>query len=412
MNLIAVRCVGVKEAALKRTESAKAGTGLRLLNRQRVVHLLRTSGPLARADLAESLGLARSTMTAIVAELIEDGTLVELELRVESPGARGRPRILLGCNPLARRVLGVWIDDRRARVVVADASGNVCNEAQTPTEQTPPASVVRSIIELAQQMIGASTGGPVAAAGICIPGLVDGDTGVVIESNVLGWSNVDLGGTISRSLGIPTVVQDTTQAITVAEAIAGQARGVQSAVIIDYGGHVGVGLIINGRPYSGATGIAGAIAHNPVFGSRTICQCGRIGCVDACMSMTAMQSVAPHTVGVPLGDIDLKAIAESTQQNPLSQNIIRDVIDRVAHTAIFVEALIDPEVLILSGLVVEFEELIDALETRINELRPPERRGRTTTVRSQIGRDYRVSVIVALEQLDPDIAGMLRTPSS
>jgi len=350
-------------------------------------------------------------MTAIVAELLEDGTLVELELRVEDPGTRGRPRILLDCNPLARRVLGIWIDDRRARVVVADASGNVCNEAQTPTEQRQPASVVRSIIKLAQQMISESTGGPVAAAGVCIPGLVDGDTGVVIESNVLGWSKVELGGAISRALGIPTIVQDTTHAITVAEAIAGEARGVQSAVVIDYGGHVGVGLIINGRPYSGATGVAGAIAHVPIFGSRTMCECGRIGCVDACMSMAAMQSVAPHTVGVPLENIDLAAIAESTQQNPLSQNIIRDVIDQIAHTAILIEALIDPEVLILSGLIIEFEELIAALETRINELRPLARQGRTTTVRSRIGRDYRVSVIVALEQLDPDIAGMLRTPN-
>jgi energy-converting hydrogenase Eha subunit G len=129
------------------------------------------------------------------------------------------------------------------------------------------------------------------------------------------------------------------------------------------------------------------------------------------MSMAAMQSVAPHTVGVPLENIDLEAIAESTQQNPLSQNIIRDVIDQVAHTAILVEALIDPEVLILSGLLIEVEELIAALETRINELRPPARQGRTTAVRSQISRDYRVSVIVALEQLDPDIAGVLRTPN-
>lgn len=102
-----------------------------------------------------------------------------------------------------------------------------------------------------------------------------------------------------------------------------------------------------------------------------------------------------------------------------SQNIIRQVIDRVAHTAVLIEALIDPEVLILAGPVVEVEELIEALETRINDIRPPERRGRTTTVRSQIGRmntpsstseaNYRVAIIVALQLLDADIAGMLHT---
>ncbi|AMD53561.1 hypothetical protein ATO49_00500 [Mycolicibacterium fortuitum subsp. fortuitum DSM 46621 = ATCC 6841 = JCM 6387] len=88
------------------------------------------------------------------------------------------------------------------------------------------------------------------------------------------------------------------------------------------------------------------------------------------------------------------------------------MLDRIAHTAILMEALVDPEILILTGLITEFEELIVALEARIDEIRPPERNGRTTTVRSHIGRDYRVAVIVALQQLDPDIAGLLRSPAS
>jgi DNA-binding transcriptional regulator YbjK len=66
-----------------------------------VVRLLQTAGPLARADLADRLGLARSSITAIVAGLIDDGTLVELDSRIEDPGYRGRPRTLLSHNPRA-----------------------------------------------------------------------------------------------------------------------------------------------------------------------------------------------------------------------------------------------------------------------------------------------------------------------
>jgi predicted NBD/HSP70 family sugar kinase/biotin operon repressor len=384
---------------------------LRLLHRQRVVHLLRTSGPLARADLADRLGLARSSITAIVGELLDEGTLVELASRVEGPGYRGRPRTLLDCNPQAQRVLGIQMDGRRARVIVADATGNVSHEGQTPTDGRNPASVIRSITRIAKQLIDDSTGGPVAAAGVCIPGFVDGPTGVVVESPELGWAKVELGRSISRALGIPTAVQDTTHAMTLAEAIAGEARAARSAVVLDYGGRIGVGLIIDGRPYAGGTGIAGAIGHVPVLGSHAPCQCGRTGCVDAHMSLHAMQAAAPQTAGMLFEDVDLEAVAEDTRQNPHSQNIIRDVIDRMSHTAMLIEALIDPEVLILAGLVMEFDELADALETRINEIRPPDRRGRTKTVRSQIRRDSPISVIVALQQLDPDIAGLLRTPT-
>jgi predicted NBD/HSP70 family sugar kinase len=199
--------------------------------------------------------------------------------------------------------------------------------------------------------------------------------------------------------------------MTLAETIAGEAREVRSALVLNCGGHTNVGLVIGGRPYSGATGVAGAIGHMPVPGSLAKCTCGRVGCVDASMSLHAMQSVAPHTEGVPLAEIDLDAIARATSRNLDSQKIIRDVIDQVARAAILIEAVLDPEILILSGLILEFEDLIAALESRIDEIRPPERRGRTRTVRSQIGRDYRVAVIVALQQLDPDIAGLLDTPA-
>jgi hypothetical protein len=72
------------------------------------------------------------------------------------------------------------------------------------------------------------------------------------------------------------------------------------------------------------------------------------------------------------------------------------------------EAFIDPEVLILAGLIVEFDELADALERRITELRPVERHGRTRIARSRLSRDYYgASVLVALQHLDPDIAGLV-----
>ena len=362
---------------------------------------------MARVDLADRLGLSRPSITAIVGELIDNGTLIELDARTEGPGYRGRPRKLLDCNPQARRVLGIWIDERRARVVVADAAGNISDEQTTPTSGRDADAVIDSIIEIASRLIRAGSGrGPISAAGICLPGFIDTTTGFVSRSTVLGWSGVDLGGAISRALEIPTAVQDSTQAMTLAETIAGTAREVRSAVLFDCGGTVNIGLIIGGRPYAGSTGVAGAIGHMPVPGSTAVCPCGTSGCVDAEMSLHAMQAVAPHTEGVPLADIDLDAIAAQTSRNPQSQQIIHEVIEQLARTALLVEAILDPEILILSGLIVEFGPLIDALEARIDELRPPERRGRTTTVRSQIGRDHRVAVIVALEQLDPDIAGL------
>ncbi|PND57717.1 transcriptional repressor [Mycobacterium sp. ENV421] len=395
---------------MKQSESTKQSRQVaRLLQRQRVVHLLRTSGPLARADLADRLGLPRPSVTTLVADLIDDGTLVELESRIEGVSSRGRPRILLDCNPEARRVLGIRIDGIRARIILADATGNISKEEETPTGDREPAVVIRSITRIAKKLMSEPDGKRASVVGVCIPGLVDDTTGLVVASHELGWTNVELGKLLSRDLGMPVAVQDTTKAITLAETIAGAAREARTAVVLDHGGRLGVGLIIDGRPYAGSSGIAGAIGHVPVYGSSTPCRCGRIGCVEADMSMYAMQAAAPQTVGKTYDQVDIEAVRQETARNQQSQDIIRDVIDRVAHTAALIEALLDPELIIVAGLIVEFDELADGLIARIDELRPPERQGRTTTVRSDIGRDAPIAVIVALQQLDPDIAGMLHT---
>jgi predicted NBD/HSP70 family sugar kinase len=382
--------------------------GQRLLQRQRVVHLLRTSGPLARADLAQALGVSRSTITTIVADLIADETLVELDHRVEGPNARGRPRILLGCNPRARRVVGIWINEHRARIVLADATGNVSAEGHTPTGGRDPDSVMASIVEIAEQLTD-SPGGAVAAAGVCIPGFVNIATGTVDESRLLGWSKIDLGHLLSRRLGVPTAVLNTTHALTLAEAIAGEARGARSAVILDCGRQFGAGLIIDGRPYTGATGAAGVIGRLPFDPARTQCRCSRDDCTDTTMPTGESRAHVPHVADVPLEELDLAAVWHEVHQGPEARDMARDVIDRIAHTALFMEALIDPEMLIIAGLDSELEELGSALHSRIMELRPLPRRSRTSTVRSRIGSGHLVSVIVALQQLDDDIAALLQT---
>jgi predicted NBD/HSP70 family sugar kinase len=295
---------------------------------------------------------------------------------------------------------------------LADATGNISNEGQTPTGERDAAAVIRSITRIARKLMDDSAGKQASVAGVCIPGLVDDTTGLVIASHELGWTNVELGKLVSRDLGIPVAVQNTTRAITLAETIAGEAREARSAVVLDYGGRVDVGLIIDGRPYAGSTGVAGAIGHVPVYGSSAPCRCGRTGCVEADMSMYAMQAAAPQTIGKTYEEVDVDAVRQVTARSEPAQNIIRDVIDRVAHTALMIEALLDPELLIVAGLIVEFDELAGALQARIDELRPPERQGRTRTVRSNIGRTAPISVIVALQQLDPDIAGMMHSPDA
>ncbi len=154
---------------------------------------------------------------------------------------------------------------------------------------------------------------------------------------------------LSRDLGIPVAVQDTTKAITLAETIAGAAREARSAVVIDHGGRLGVGLIIDGRPYAGSTGVAGAIGHVPCMAARRRAAAGGPAAWKPTCRCMPCRRPPPQTIGKTYDEVDIDALRRENAGNEQSQNIIRDVIDRVAHTATMIEALLDPELVIVGG---------------------------------------------------------------
>ncbi|MFD0577432.1 hypothetical protein [Dactylosporangium darangshiense] len=75
-----------------------AGSAQRNANRSRVVHALRQRGAMSRSDLAE-IGLSRSTVASVVAELLDAGTVVEV---ADAPRngrvVTGRPPTLVGLH--------------------------------------------------------------------------------------------------------------------------------------------------------------------------------------------------------------------------------------------------------------------------------------------------------------------------
>ena len=87
-----------------------------------VFEILRDGQPRTRAQLAESSGLARSTITARVETLMRLGLVVPVG---DAVSTGGRPPSLLAFNPAARVVAGVDLGASHARAVVGSA---VCGE--------------------------------------------------------------------------------------------------------------------------------------------------------------------------------------------------------------------------------------------------------------------------------------------
>jgi predicted NBD/HSP70 family sugar kinase/biotin operon repressor len=396
----------------KAQRSSRGTQLLRATHRHQATELLRVSGPLSRTELAERLGLTRSAVTAIVAGLIDDGVLYELESDPASVRGRGRPRVLVGCNPDAAHVLGVQIGARNARVVLADAAGDVVERSVVDVSGADVRTVVDRVARAAARLGGG--GASVAAVGVCLPGSVDTTTGTVLRSDVLGWDGVPIAGLLGDRIGAPTFAQDVTQAATLAEALYGAAAGASNAIVLDYGGRFGVGLIVGGELYRGSSGLAGSVGHTPVYGDTTPCRCGRSGCLEAVATSHGMVAALGSADRDPRDDAAaFAALVEGGRDgDPAVRAAVARALDHAAHFTTALVSLLDPDVLVLGGLTDRHPDIASRLEERIVSLLPPERRGRLTITTSTLGAEAWVkgAVLVALQQLQPHVKTILAGP--
>jgi len=102
--------------------------------------------------------------------------------------------------------------------------------------------------------------------------------GSVVQSSVLDWGRVSLAPL--RAPGAALLVANDATCEALAESRRGASRGARSALHLTMLAGVGGGLVLDGAPVLGATGLAMEIGHLPLGDPRALCGCGARGCWD------------------------------------------------------------------------------------------------------------------------------------
>ena len=135
--------------------------------------------------------------------------------------------------------LGVDLGGTNIKAALVDADGAIIKEASTPTKLPRPAEAVcDDIAALCNQL---AQGQLVAGIGVGCPGTVDG--GLVRYSNNLDWHDFAMGDYLRARTGLPVALANDANAAALGEALAGCAKGAESAVIITLGTGVGGGVL-------------------------------------------------------------------------------------------------------------------------------------------------------------------------
>jgi predicted NBD/HSP70 family sugar kinase len=255
---------------------------LRERNLSDLVATLHRDGPLSRKALTTRLGVTRSTMGVLLADLSARGLVVELPPVAD--GGVGRP------SPVQRldaRTVAVAVDIAVDAVQIALVGPTADVRARRRIGVTGPLTVaaVSEIVVSAIDDLLRGESGPlrVLGLGVGVPGQVRAEDGTVREADHLGWSDEPLAAHLARATGLTVRAANAATLDLRAECTFGAGRGLDDVLHV-VGGASGIGGGFVGKGgvrYEGAGGYAGEIGHTVVLPGGRPCHCGARGCLEA-----------------------------------------------------------------------------------------------------------------------------------
>ena len=329
-----------------------------------------TPGGISRAELARQIDLTRSTVSAIVTDYIDAGLVREAE---SGPATGGRRPILLEMNPQRGYVVGVDMGATHLSMVVADFLSHVVYETEAPFDVLDgPEACLKLVDQQVRQMLqqaGVSLA-QVLAFGVGVPGPVLAEAGIVSAPPIMpGWDGYPIRDHLHKLWGCPVSLNNDAELGALGEWAFGAGRIKRHMAYIKVGSGVGAGLILDGRVYRGASGLAGEIGHLTIQQNGPQCSCGNYGCLEALAGGAAIARKAQEAVRAgkrtqlsniqPVERITARDVGSAARLGDLAaQQIVADAGSYLGIAIAGVVNLTNPSMVVVGGGVAQMGDLL------------------------------------------------------
>jgi glucokinase len=243
------------------------------------------------------------------------------------------------------RFLGLDVGGTNCKLAVLEIDGDrqeLVATATIPTGPGDPADVLARLAAAATELVAAQ--GPVAAAGVGLPGLFDQDRGRVVFLPNLppAWTGHEVAGPLAERLGVPVVLLNDARAFTLAESRMGAAAGCPTVVCLTLGTGVGGGVVVDGRLRFGPHGRAGELGHQVIEVGGPPCGCGNRGCVEAFAAGSALCRLGGRATPEAV-------FAAAAAGNERAAGAVRSVVGRLAVGIANLVTVLWPERVVVGG---------------------------------------------------------------
>ena len=221
--------------------------------------------------------------------------------------------------------------------------------------------------------LAAKEGAEVSGIGIGVPGLIDSSGLIHSSVNMRPLEGVCLTDTVENITGLPVACANDANLAALGELEAGAGKGFSNFVVMTIGTGLGSGLILDGRLWSGSSGLASEMGHMTFEPEGRPCPCGNRGCIEQYVSAQgilktmALLDQAAGQVERRLESVEqLAELARGDDQN--ARKAFRMTGEYLGTVLASVTSLLDLEAAVISGGVsASLDLMIDGIRQAVSE---------------------------------------------
>ncbi len=262
--------------------------------------------------------------------------------------------------------IGVDLGGTKTEAILLDENLNTLQRKRVPTPKDNYHAILDVISTLILDM---SSGISEFSLGICTPGVISKQTGLVKNSNTQSLIGQSFKEDLQKKIEQKISVENDANCFTMAESKMGATaspeyeHGIIFGVIMGTG--VGGGIVIDGKLHSGRTNIGGEWGHHTLHHNGNPCYCGKNGCVETYISGPSLEKQWGDLTGksLPLSEI----ISDFDENDKSAQKWKYDFLENFGYGLANVIDILDPDAIVLGGGLSNIDFLYTEGKTSVYE---------------------------------------------
>lgn len=233
----------------------------------------------------------------------------------------------------------------------------ILHKAQFPTVVEDGQASLQKIIGILDAELAAHPEWELVSIGISCGGPLNAQTGKLLgPPNLPNWVDFDVVGPLEARFKVPAALQNDADACALAEWRWGAGRGSRNMIYLTFGTGMGAGLILDGKLYTGAAGLAGEVGHVRMAPDGPIGH-GKSGSLEGFCSGGGIAAQG-REIGMK-GEISARSIAEAAEAgNPKAKEIFLNVGSYLGKGIALLIDILNPELVVIGSIYLRQEHLL------------------------------------------------------